>query len=222
MIKNLEVLSENEIEKKYSLERGIISKCYANRYHIDFFEPHTIFEKDGVVFITKREVERIFELKTPLVPIKFLFNEKCKVWEVDYNFIKDHVAQELENETIKEVVYGVLRDYKSMKNMKKRTEVIITNDDIENAINEYYKGIKKGINKYVRGYFKPFAYWIYHHITFKVSEEFTESGYIYKPIDHKETETGLLLAKKIAKFEEELEEKLGRYYRVFFSYTWNE
>lgn len=136
-----EVMTPREIEIRYNLPHGsVIRDIHRNK-----FRPSEIRKSSGTWLITEREARRVYTGKLTFIPVKD-----------DFEWVLDHVQQELKNDTLNELVRKVMG------------KPFMNDNDVKNLAGLYYDGLRNGMED---GKYIPFAQWFYEFFEDQIEEE---------------------------------------------------
>lgn len=139
-----EVMTPREIEIRYNLPHGsVIRDIHRNK-----FRPSEIRKSGSAWLITEREAHRVYTGELAFIPVKD-----------DFEWVLDHVQQELKNDTLNELVRKVMG------------KPFMNDNDVKNLAGLYYDGLRNGMED---GKYIPFAQWFYEHFEDRIEEVIEE------------------------------------------------
>ena len=112
------VLTPREIEQIYSLPEGSVRRDLSRNK----FRPSEIRKSGGTWLITEREARRVYTGKLTFIPVKD-----------DFEWVLDHVREELKNVTLNDLVRRVL------------DKPFMNENDVKNLAGLYYDGLRNGM-----------------------------------------------------------------------------
>lgn len=139
-----EVMTPREIEQIYSLPEGSVRRDLSRGK----FRSSEIRKSGGTWLITAREAHRVYAGELTFIPVKD-----------DFEWVLDHVREELKNDTLNDLVRRVL------------DKPFMNNNDVKNLAGLYHEGLQQGIEN---GKYIPFAQWFYEHFEDRIEEVIEE------------------------------------------------